>query len=156
MVLCNENIITLNFSASTPPSRYTLCYQMSPHIPFKQKIRFHFMLLCFQIRPHEKQKKVTKIKISHHRRTSFTPIMFAVSAIGNAAHTRHFGRNINPINRVVMKIKSIIWVRSRMLASLVTWFCYHLIAKPGNMKGAPSYMGLSCYLVLLSFDSETR
>ena len=30
-----------------------------------------------------------------------------------------------------------IWVRSQRWASLVTWFCYHLIAKPGNKTGAP-------------------
>ena len=32
-----------------------------------------------------------------------------------------------------------IWVRSRRCSSLVTWFCYHLIAKPGNKTAAPSW-----------------
>ena len=31
------------------------------------------------------------------------------------------------------------WVRSRMCSCLVTWFCYHLIAKPGNKTAAPSW-----------------
>ena len=32
-----------------------------------------------------------------------------------------------------------IWVRSRRCGCLVTWFCYQLIAKPGNMTAAPSW-----------------
>ena len=32
-----------------------------------------------------------------------------------------------------------IWVRSRRCGCLVTWFCYHLIAKPGNKTAAPSW-----------------
>ena len=31
-----------------------------------------------------------------------------------------------------------IWVRSRRCACLVTWFCYQVIAKPGNKTAAPS------------------
>ena len=34
---------------------------------------------------------------------------------------------------------SCIWVRSRRCGCLVTWFCYHLIAKPGNKTAAPSW-----------------
>ena len=30
-----------------------------------------------------------------------------------------------------------IWVRSQRCGCLVTWFCYHLIAKPGNKTAAP-------------------
>ena len=41
------------------------------------------------------------------------------------------------------------WVRSRRCGCLVTWFCYHLIAKPGNKTAAPSwpdpYQWLSAY-----------
>ena len=33
----------------------------------------------------------------------------------------------------------IIWVRSRRCSCLVTWFCYQLIAKPGNKTAAPSW-----------------
>ena len=32
-----------------------------------------------------------------------------------------------------------IWVRSRRCDCLVTWFCYQLIAKPGNKAAAPSW-----------------
>ena len=32
-----------------------------------------------------------------------------------------------------------IWVRSRRCGCLVTWFCYHLIAKPVNKTVAPSW-----------------
>ena len=32
-----------------------------------------------------------------------------------------------------------IWVRSRRGGCLVTWFCYQLIAKPGNKTAAPSW-----------------
>ena len=31
-----------------------------------------------------------------------------------------------------------IWVRSRRCGCLVTWFCYQMIAKPGNKTAAPS------------------
>ena len=33
----------------------------------------------------------------------------------------------------------LILVRSRRWACLVTWFCYHLIVKPGNKTDAPSW-----------------
>ena len=33
--------------------------------------------------------------------------------------------------------KPAIWIRSRRWACLVTWFCYHWMAKPGNKTGAP-------------------
>ena len=36
----------------------------------------------------------------------------------------------------------IIWVRSRRCGCLVTWFCYRLIAKPGNRTTAPSWSNL--------------
>ena len=32
--------------------------------------------------------------------------------------------------------QAIIWVRSRNCGCLVTWFCYQLIAKPGNKTAA--------------------
>ena len=31
------------------------------------------------------------------------------------------------------------WVRSWRCGSLVTWFCYQLVAKPGNKRAAPSW-----------------
>ena len=31
------------------------------------------------------------------------------------------------------------WVRSRNCGCLVTWFCYHVTAKPGNKTAAPSW-----------------
>ena len=36
-------------------------------------------------------------------------------------------------------IRFVIWVRSWRCGSLFTWFCYHLIAKPGNKTAAPSW-----------------
>ena len=36
-------------------------------------------------------------------------------------------------------LRNFIWVRSRRCGCLVTWFCYHLIAKPGNKTAAPSW-----------------
>ena len=32
-----------------------------------------------------------------------------------------------------------IWIRSRKCTCLVTWFCYHLIAEPGDKTGPPSW-----------------
>ena len=32
-----------------------------------------------------------------------------------------------------------IWVRSRRCGCLVTWFCYQMIAKPGNVTATPSW-----------------
>ena len=34
----------------------------------------------------------------------------------------------------------IIWVRSRRCGCLFTWFCYQMIAKPGNMTGTPLWL----------------
>ena len=43
-------------------------------------------------------------------------------------------------DRIIKIMKwNFIWVRSRRWACLVTWFCYHLIAKAGNKTGAPSW-----------------
>ena len=36
----------------------------------------------------------------------------------------------------------LIWVRSQRCACLVTWFCYQMIAKPGNKTGPPSWPDL--------------
>ena len=33
----------------------------------------------------------------------------------------------------------VIWIRSRRCGCLVTWFCYQMIAKPGNKTAAPSW-----------------
>ena len=38
-----------------------------------------------------------------------------------------------------VRIYICIWVRSWKSSCLVTWFCYHLIAKPGNKTAAPSW-----------------
>ena len=37
-------------------------------------------------------------------------------------------------------ITTIIWIRSRRWTCLVTFFCYHLIAKPGNKVGTPLWL----------------
>ena len=39
----------------------------------------------------------------------------------------------------VTGMKNTIWVRSRNWGCLVTWFCYQLIAKPGNKTAAVSW-----------------
>ena len=41
--------------------------------------------------------------------------------------------------RNVYAISDRIWVRSRNWGCLVTWFCYQLIAKPGNKTAAVSW-----------------
>ena len=38
-----------------------------------------------------------------------------------------------------------IWVGSRRCGCLVTWFCYQMIAKPGNKTVAPSWPGPVIY-----------
>ena len=47
-----------------------------------------------------------------------------------------FGFTLCVLNCVGEKL---IWLRSWRLAFHVTWFCYHLMAKPGNKTGAPSW-----------------
>ena len=44
-----------------------------------------------------------------------------------------------------------IWVRSRKCSRLVTWFCYQMIAKPGNKTAAASWPDPYTYL-LFDFD----
>ena len=45
----------------------------------------------------------------------------------------------------------VIWVRSRNCGCLVTWFCYQLIAKPGNKTAAVSWPDL--YDVMIRMES---
>ena len=42
-------------------------------------------------------------------------------------------------NPCCQSVKQCIWVRSRNCGCLVTWFCYQLIAKPGNKTAAVSW-----------------
>ena len=44
-----------------------------------------------------------------------------------------------PLPEPVMTHITDIWVRSRNCSCLVTWFCYQLIAKPGNKMAAVSW-----------------
>ena len=46
-----------------------------------------------------------------------------------------------------------IWVRTRRCGCLVTWFCYQMIAKPGNKTAAPSWPDPLC--ILKSLISQT-
>ena len=39
---------------------------------------------------------------------------------------------------MIVSLLTHIWVRSQRCGCLVTWFCYQLIAKPGNKIAAPS------------------
>ena len=67
------------------------------------------------------------------------------SAISLSCCQINMGNMMNPLDncpliiscRIVVYIY--IWVRSSRCGCLVTWFCYHLIAKPGNKTGAPSW-----------------
>ena len=43
------------------------------------------------------------------------------------------------IRLIKLVTKHFIWVRSRKCGCLVTWFCYQLIAKPGNKTAAVSW-----------------
>ena len=45
-------------------------------------------------------------------------------------------RQNNVFRMLIQKIHMNIWVRSQNYGCLVTWFCYHLIAKPGNKTAA--------------------
>ena len=42
------------------------------------------------------------------------------------------------VHELYKKLTKHIWVKSRKCGCLVTWFCYHLIAKPGNKTAAIS------------------
>ena len=50
---------------------------------------------------------------------------------------QHFYIEMAP--RIWWALLEEIWVRSRRCSCLVTWFCYHLIAKPGSKTAAPSW-----------------
>ena len=54
-----------------------------------------------------------------------------------------------------------IWVRSRNCGCLVTWFCYQLIAKPGNKTATVSWPGpykgdISRYAIYWPSSTESR
>ena len=51
----------------------------------------------------------------------------------------HFPDMQCPNDSHVIVCTSTIWVRSRNCGCLVTWFCYQLIAKPGNKTAAVSW-----------------
>ena len=46
------------------------------------------------------------------------------------------------------------WVKSWNCGCLVTWFCYQLIAKPGNKTAAPSWPHPHVHTDVLSFSNE--
>ena len=46
-------------------------------------------------------------------------------------------QNNQQVHRIFFHDRS--WVRSRRCGCFVTWFCYHLIAKPGNKTATPSW-----------------
>ena len=48
-------------------------------------------------------------------------------------------KNMDKTNHIY-PLRMMKWVRSLRWACLVTWFCYHLIAKPGNSKDRPTFM----------------
>ena len=49
-----------------------------------------------------------------------------------------------------------IWVRSRNCGCLVTWFCYQLIAKPGNKTAAVSLPDLHPLLTHWGYQTNTK
>ena len=55
-----------------------------------------------------------------------------------------------------------IWVKSRRCGCLVTWFCYHFIAKPGNKTATPSWpdpsmhLSMLIYLTCLEYKTENN
>ena len=49
-----------------------------------------------------------------------------------------------------------IWVRSRNCGCLVTWFCYQLIAKPGNKTAAVSWLDPYVFYVFSEKFSMSR
>ena len=48
-----------------------------------------------------------------------------------------------------------IWVRSRNCSCLVTWFCYQLIAKPGNKTAAVSWPDPYAFVAYIASVSPT-
>ena len=48
----------------------------------------------------------------------------------------------------------LMWVRSRNCGCLVTWFCYQLIAKPGNKTAAVPWPD-PCIILWLQFQDDT-
>ena len=61
-----------------------------------------------------------------------------------------------PSNTLYTHTYICISVRSRRCSGLVSWFCYHLIAKPGNKTGAPScdltHIHTSIYVYITEFS----
>ena len=48
------------------------------------------------------------------------------------------------------------WVRSRRCGCLVTWFCYQMIAKPGNKTAALSWPDLDIDVFCISLQSSNN
>ena len=90
------------------------------------------------------------VLIRAYHYTTWSMIMAAVSSL--LMHWRYC--SVAPSN------KYMIWVRSQNCGCLVTWFCYQLIAKPGNKTATVSWSdpyigdmicGITCLLFSDSF-----
>ena len=70
-----------------------------------------------------------------------TPQRYAPAGNKSTSFQVSMGNITLPCNTWIAKLyrkrASLIWVKSRRWGCLVTWFCYQLIAKPGNRTGAP-------------------
>ena len=63
-------------------------------------------------------------------------IIFVQISVWFSYDTANFLRNSHNWHSIVCHM---IWVRSRRCGCLVTWFCYQMLAKPGNKTAAPSW-----------------
>ena len=82
--------------------------------------------IIISARQHKKRNQMQHATASQshwrlsHRHSSTTPVLMMISSVRGQPFFN-------------------IWVRSRRCGCLVTWFCYHLIAKPGNKAAAHSW-----------------
>ena len=77
--------------------------------------------------------KVKKIKLSFET-------LFFLWSISDCNSNVWLSYGLNKYRgHIYRKITTFIWVRSRNCGCLVTWFCYQLIAKPGNKTAAVSW-----------------
>ena len=72
------------------------------------------------------------------RNSCFTTYQFLLLILGHIAWWP-FPRLLSRYSIILVRLLQFIWVRSWRCDCLVTWFCYQMIAKPGNKAGAPSW-----------------
>ena len=115
---CHDNQ-DLNFNSVSVTFAESSKLQQMAHL--KETPKIYFLVYRAKSSPRN-QNRYAHRSIVSHAKCSFLKVFFILWKI--------------EVESPIFMIN--IWARSRRWGCLVTWICYHLIAKPGNKTGIPS------------------